>query len=92
MELTVSVSAKHEYGTYAICMTLPRAFVEVFEPIHTDDDPIICFATRNPQPTAAVVERKKKLREDIAKEMASEIAGALVKQMEKYDTHNGYRR
>jgi len=90
MELTITVSAKGIYSSAGYGITIAEPFVQAFEPIKTTDEPMLAFAFGEAMPDSAVVVRKLKQRDDAVKLLADGIAKALLAEMSKHDTHNGY--
>lgn len=89
--LTVYLGDGHKTASAAIAIS--GMYEEAFEPIRTNDNPLMCMlepgsTTMSSQSYVA----KRKLRKDAADVLAKELAMVLLQQMEQYDTHNGYKK
>ena len=90
-KMYVEVGIKSQYGYIeAINVDIAEIFTMAFEPLNTTDESIGLFVGEvfrsSPQAQA-----KLKLRDDAAKDISEAITKALIKQMSKYDKHNGYK-
>jgi len=73
-------------------MIVPDSLVEVWEPLKTSDDLCMCLCTGDLPVDSFKVMKKLKLRKEAAKEISEALTTALIEQMAKHDTHNGYKK
>lgn len=78
------------HKTSSAAIVISDLYEEAFEPIRTNDHPLMCLVDGGTMPTSQAYAAKRKLREDAAQRLAAELAKVIVKQMEANDTHNGY--
>lgn len=91
MRLTVYLDDGHKNSSAAI--KISGLCEEVFEPIRTNDHPLMCLMEPGSMALSSqAVTIKRKLREDAAEVLAKELAKVLIRQMEQYDYHNGYQK
>lgn len=91
MRLTVYLDDGHKNSSAAI--KISGLYEEVFEPIRTNDHPLMCMIEPGSMTISSqTFEAKRKLRADAAKVLAEELAKVLIRQMEQYDYHNGYQK
>ena len=88
MKLTVSIEGQHWSGVKE--MVVPELYRETFALLKTCDDPTIAFVTGEKIVGSSAVQRILKTREDAADILAKELATAIIHEMQKSDTHNGY--
>lgn len=90
MKLTVYLDGGHKTASAAI--SISGLYADAFEPMRTNDHPLMCLMEPGSTTRASqVFEAKHKLREDAAKILSEELAKVIINQMESGDTHNGYR-
>jgi hypothetical protein len=87
IELTVHVRGRHE--TVGACVKVPDLLHKAFQPVDFCDEAYVaCVVGGVPKDQSTKV---VKLREDAAKILAEELTQLLIREMQKYDTSNGYR-
>lgn len=93
MKLRITVDAYNsphwEGGAW---IEVPDALVECFEPLKTCDDRVLAKVTGEVLLSSCAARRVLKLRKEAAKEIAEELSRALLFEMGKLDTSNGYSK
>jgi hypothetical protein len=88
-----TLSVTLDFGGYRNSLTaaveIAGPYVEVFDPLDLCDEPLITMLGSN-HVTHATYQRKLRLREGFAKDLAGRLAAHLVGMMSSRDTHNGY--
>ena len=89
MEVCVEIHSQFWNGYQAFA--IEDVFVKKFEPLQTTDDVAMAYVTGGKLAGSRDAEIVIRLRKDAAKRIADVIATALVAEMSKNDTINGYR-
>lgn len=89
VELTVRVDGQYWRGGAAI--EVPELYAKSFERLKTCDDPRIAYVTGEAVAGSEVARAVMKTRDDAAKLLAEQLAEMIVREMQRNDTHNGYK-
>lgn len=91
MKLDIRIYADGVFWRGGAGIEIAEPFVQAFEKIGVCDEPMLTVFEPASVVRHSVKHRKViKLREDAAKEIAETLTQHLIKEMEKYDTTNGY--
>ena len=88
MKISVAISEERCGYSYAVQFKISSAYEVAFKPLSRSDDPMIAGIMGDA--TIEQVETFLKLREGVAEEISEAITKALMKEMKKHDTLNGY--
>lgn len=92
MNLRITVHTEGRFCDSAASMTVPDPMVEAFEPLKTCDDSMMAYMSGDVLPESFEYTKKLKLRKNAAEYLAKVIANHLILEMQKNDTHNGYKK
>lgn len=90
MEISLNVSVNGMQGTYRAGCVIPEQFEECYQPLDTDDEPLLRLARGTALAGGETARKVMKTREDAAKIIAVELTKIIVQSMQANDTHNGY--
>ena len=91
MELKIIVQAKERFFQGGVSIVIDDLMSEVFEPLRTCDEPIMQLISGEIQAESIEARKVLQLRKDAAEDLAKGLTKCLLEQMQKHDTHNGYK-
>ena len=91
MEIKITITAKERFWNGGASIVLDDLLSESFEPLKTCDEPIMTLMGDDVLPESTTVKKVLKLRKNAAGYLAGKLSNCLLKEMQKKDTHNGYR-
>ena len=89
MKLSIRINASGRYWSGGTAIEIAEPLVQVFDPIRATDIPLMALAGEVIEGSPAV-KQVLIMRKHVAEELSEAFTTLLMKEMRKYDTHNGY--